>query len=399
MSLDNSNNLFTYKNNSLHFNRHDLMQHQCIKNYKSPFLLYDLNIVQDRLNWLKEWKGLGRLHFAMKSNYTEDVLKLILKNGCGVDVVSLGEIKLALKVGFKPQDILFSGVAKTVSEIEWAVQNDLYQINVESISELKRVDQISQRLNKQVNVGLRLNPEVDAKTHPNIATALKDSKFGLNLSDLPAVESVLKSTKQIQLKSLSFHIGSQVMDVTIFQEAIVRMKAIFSDFQKRYSSLDRFDLGGGLGINYKDHDISHDQKRWQDLKAIYEKELAGIKADFLIEMGRFVVARSAILIAQLQYIKKTENKTIAILDVGMNNLLRPMLYQAYHQLYPLTQRQAKQTYMIAGPICESSDIFHQDIELTELQEGDFVAIADAGAYAKSMASNYNLQPIAEDYFL
>lgn len=399
MSLDNSNNLFTYKNNSLHFSGHNLAEHHSLKNYKSPVLLYDLKIVQERLDWLKEWKGLGRLHFAMKSNYTEEVLKLILRNGCGVDVVSLGEIKLALKAGFKPQDVLFSGVAKTAYEIEWAIQNDVYQINVESASELKRIDQISQRLGKNIDVGLRLNPEVDAKTHPNIATALKDSKFGLYLNDLSEVEDILKSSKHIQLKALSFHIGSQVMDVTIFQEAIVRMKAIYSDFQKRYPSLDRFDLGGGLGINYKDHDISHDQKRWQDLKAVYEKELNGVKAFFLIEMGRFIVARSAVLVAQLQYIKKTENKLIAILDVGMNNLLRPMLYAAYHQVYPLQVRAKKQDYMVVGPLCESSDVFHQEITLSELQEGDLVAIADAGAYAKSMASNYNLQPIAEDYFL
>jgi diaminopimelate decarboxylase len=169
--------------------------------------------------------------------------------------------------------------------------------------------------------------------------------------------------------------------------------------KQRFTELDRFDLGGGLGLDYRSHDIAHDYQSWLSLKAIYENDLSEVKADFLIEMGRFIVARSAVMVAQVQYIKKTQNKTILILDVGMNNLLRPMLYQAYHQIYPLVLRGNQKNYSVVGPLCESSDVFHQDIQLTDILEGDFVAIADVGAYAKSMASNYNLQPIAEDVYL
>ncbi|MBC7457027.1 MAG: diaminopimelate decarboxylase [Bdellovibrionaceae bacterium] len=394
-----SHALFTYQQDSLFFNGHALSDHAAIKNYQQPVLMHDPQLVQERINWVKEWKGLGQLHFALKSNYDETILKLIQENGCGVDVVSLGEIQLALRCGFKPQDILFSGVAKTEKEIRWAIENEIYQLNVESIPELRRIQKISNQLMKSIHIGLRLNPEVDAKTHPNIATALQDSKFGLNTGELAEVEALLKKSAYIILKSISFHIGSQVMDTSIYREAILKMKPIYLDVKSRFHTLDRFDLGGGLGLNYRDHDMTHDYERWTQLRKIYEQDLADMKDHFLIEIGRFMVARSAVLIAQVQYIKKTKNKTIIILDVGMNNLLRPMLYQAYHQIYPLKQRAGKQSYMVVGPLCESSDVFHESIELNIIQEGDFVAIADAGAYTKSMASNYNLQPIATDHYL
>jgi diaminopimelate decarboxylase len=394
-----STELFYYQQDSLCFNGHALSDHVSIKNYQQPVLMHDLQLVQERINWVKEWKGLGQLHFALKSNYDEIILKLIQKNGCGVDVVSLGEIQLALRCGFKPQDILFSGVAKTEKEIRWAIENEIYQINVESLSELKRIQRISNELEKSVNIGLRINPEVDAQTHPNIATALLDSKFGLNAQDLPEVEGLIKDSKYIILKSMSFHIGSQVLDTSIYREAILKMKPLYLDMKSRHATLDRFDLGGGLGLNYRDHNMTHDYERWVSLREIYEEDLSDIKDHFMLEIGRFIVARSAVLVAQVQYIKKTSNKKILIIDMGMNNLIRPMLYQAYHHIYPLKQRAGKQSYMVVGPLCESSDVFHDHIELNTLHEGDFVAISDAGAYTKSMSSNYNLQPIAIDIYL
>ena len=391
--------LFSYEQDSLCFNARALTTLDPVKDYQQPVLIHDPSLVQQRINWVKEWKGLGQLHFAVKSNYDEKILKLFKQNNCGVDVVSLGEIQLAIRCGFTPKDILFSGVAKTEKEIRWAIENEIYQINVECTSELQRIQMISNELKKTVHVGLRLNPEVDAKTHPNIATALQDSKFGLNTQDMIEVESVLKNSPFIALKSISFHIGSQVMDTSIYREAIAKMKPIYLDIKSRIPTLDRFDLGGGLGLDYRDHNLNHDYDRWTQLRKIYEEDLADMTDFLLVEIGRFMVARSAVLIGQVQYLKKTKNKTIVILDVGMNNLLRPMLYQAFHQIYPLVRREGKKNYMVVGPLCESSDFFHNDIELNTIREGDFVAISDAGAYTKSMASNYNLQPIATDFYL
>lgn len=399
-----SKSLFHYahdlqKKTQLSFDSIPLSELNLIKNYKKPILLYRKNMIQERIDWIKSWKGLHRLHFAMKANDNSEILKLFLDNNCGVDVVSRGEIEKAYSVGFKPQDIIFSGVGKTKSEISQAIDEGLYQINVESIPELERIQKISAEKNKKVSIGLRINPEVDAKTHPNIATALLDSKFGLSMKDLPVCFEILKSSGTLALKSISYHLGSQIMTAEPFENALHKVKPLFLNWQKEFTTLDRLDLGGGLGIDYENHDMNQDHTQWLNLKSVYEKHLSDFKADFLLEMGRFMVARSAILISEVQYIKKTENKELLILDVGMNNLMRPSLYEAYHHVWPLQKHIAEKKYMVVGPICESTDFFHKEFVMSEVQQGDLVAISDVGAYGRSMASNYNLQPIAEEYFI
>jgi diaminopimelate decarboxylase len=184
-----------------------------------------------------------------------------------------------------------------------------------------------------------------------------------------------------------------------FENALNKVKPLFLGWQKEFPSLDRLDLGGGLGIDYENHDMSKDELQWKNLKKVYESQLEDVKADFLLEMGRFMAARSAILISEVQYIKKTENKELIILDVGMNNLMRPSLYEAYHHVWPLQKSQFEKKYMVVGPICESTDFFHQEFTMSEVKQGDLIAISDVGAYGRSMASNYNLQPIAEEYFI
>jgi diaminopimelate decarboxylase len=394
-----SKSLFNYKQNQLYFNSVNVTKIERVQNYQKPFLLYQRHLIQQRIDWIKSWNKLHRLHFAMKSNDNVDVLKLILKNNCGLDVVSLGEIEKAKACGFKAQDLIFSGVGKTKFELSKAIECDIYQINVESVSELRRINEISKAQNKKVNIGLRINPEVDAKTHPNIATALRDSKFGLALTDLDQCFSLIDSNPKLIFKAISYHLGSQIMSSAPFLDALKKVKPLFLKLQSKYKTLDRLDLGGGLGIDYKDHDLEKDEIQWRNLKTVYESELSDLKAEFLIEMGRFVVARSAVLISEVQYIKKTENTEIIILDVGMNNLMRPSLYQAYHHILPFEKRDTIKKYMIVGPICESTDFFHKEIQTTEIHEGDMILFCDAGAYVRSMASNYNLQPIVEEYFL
>lgn len=397
-----SRDLFDYRHGELYFNNHQLTSLASVQNYHQPFYLYDLNLIQERLDAIKSWKGLHRLHYAMKANYSEEVLKLILKNGCGLDVVSLGEIQHGLSCGFSPSDIIFSGVGKTKTELRWAIQNDIYQINVESLSELQRVAALCEEQKKTASIGLRLNPEVDAKTHPHIATALHDSKFGFSMSDLPEINSILQNNPRLKLVALSYHLGSQIVEAQVYEEAIVKIKPLYLEMRKKFPTLQRLDVGGGIGLNYHDHDLSHDFKRWDQIKQIYSRELNDFGAEVLFEIGRFLVARAAVLVAQVQYIKKTEYKNFAILDVGMNNLMRPMLYKAYHHIYPLikkTNPPNEYLYCVVGPLCESTDVFHHNIQLSELKSDDLVIIADVGAYCKSMASHYNLQPIAQDSFL
>lgn len=392
-----SRNLFTYKNNLLFFdgaNLSDLLQ---VKNYTDPVIIYKTSLIEERIQWVKSWSSLKQLHFAVKSNFNPTILQLFLKNKCGLDVVSLGEIQAGLKQGFSPQDIIFSGVGKTRHELDWSIDHGVYQINVESISELKKIIQIAEEKNKIVSVGLRVNPLVDAGSHPYISTALKDSKFGIHLEDLKECLNLFKKTKNVQFKCLSFHIGSQILDTHVFKQCIEKMKILFLELKSEFSQLDRFDVGGGLGIDYKSDDVSQDHQRWLDLKKIYESELDHFGADILCELGRFVVARSGVFVSQVQYIK---NQNCLVLDLGMNNNMRPSLYQAYHGFYNLKKHsENKIDYKIVGPVCESSDIFHQNYKLTSVQEDDLLIMADCGAYVRSMASDYNLRAIAKEVFI
>lgn len=395
-----SKHLFEFFKNDLQFAGFSISEWIRQNSYSRPVILYSKKCLSDRLDLMLKWKGLKKLHFALKSNYNPEVLKIIREKGCGLDVVSLGEIEWGLKNGFLPSDIIFSGVGKTRAELEKAIQLDIFQINVESMAELERIAQISSQLERKVSIGLRINPEIDAKTHPNIATALTDSKFGLSLGDLKQCTQFIEKSKGLDLRAISYHLGSQIVETPIFREALRKVIPLYTELQSQFKSLDRLDLGGGLGIDYRHHDLAVDEKRWESLIQIYDEELQGIRAEIHLEMGRFIVARSAIILSQVQYIKRTENKNILILDLGMNNLLRPCLYQAYHEIYPVQKNDRQEKpYMVVGPICESSDVFHKEILLNEPSQDDFFIFCDAGAYVQSMASDYNLQPKAQEFFI
>lgn len=397
-----SRKLFTYNDADLTFS--SLKLKDCISNYlgqyHNPIWLYKKSLVEERIDWIQQWPHLGRLHYAIKANFHPEILKVIKNKDCGIDAVSLGEMKQAIACGFLPKDIILSGVAKSEAELTWAVENEIYQINVESQSELQKLIKITERLNKKVNLGLRVNPEVDAGTHPGIATALKDSKFGLDFKSATEAVKFIADQKNLILKSISFHIGSQIMNVGVFEKAIQTVKPFYTEAKKINPTLERLDLGGGLGIDYHDADSDEDLKRWQQLEAIYTKELKDFGAFLLLEVGRFLVARSCVLIAKVEVIKKTETKKYLMLDAGMSLLMRPALYQAFHQILPLEKKSGElEKYTIVGPICESSDVLASDLKFPFIEEGDLVAICDVGAYGASMSSNYNLREEAKEIFI
>lgn len=395
-----SRKLLQYKNNELCFGTSLKPLLPFVENYKQPVLVYDLNVIRERIEWIQKWPRLGKLHFAIKANFNIEILKLIKSMGCGTDVVSLGEVKRSLEAGFTMQDIIFSGVAKSKEELLWAIERDIYQINVESISELKKIIEISKKLNKKVSVGLRINPEVDAETHKSISTALKDSKFGLDFETGRECVRLISEHTLIELKALSFHLGSQIMNVSVYEKALQVMKPYFSEARNICPELDRFDLGGGLGIDYKDADSDIDQARWQDLQNLFEKELAEFKATYLLEIGRFMVARSGVLLCRVEIIKKTPAKKFIMLDAGMTHIMRPALYDAYHHIMPLKLHTgAIETVDIVGPICESTDVLGESREITPVHEEEFVAICDVGAYGSVMASRYNLRDEAIEIFI
>lgn len=395
-----SRKLLQYKNNELCFGLDAKPLLPLVKDYKQPVLVYDLEIIKERIKWIQAWSKLGKLHFAVKANFHLKILGLIKQMGCGADVVSVGEIKRSLEAGFTMHDIIFSGVGKSKEELTWAIERDIYQINVESISELKKIILISNTLNKVVNIGLRINPEVDAETHKSISTALKDSKFGLDFETGMECVRLVSQTKNVKLKALSFHLGSQILNVSVFEKALQVMKPYFLEAKRICPDLDRFDLGGGIGIDYKDADSAVDQARWLELQNLFDKQLENFNATYLLEIGRFMVARAGVLLSRVEIIKNSPAKKFLILDAGMTHIMRPALYDAYHHILPLKQKAgATQIYDVAGPICESTDILGLDREFTPIEEEEFVAICDVGAYGSVMSNDYNLRDRALEIFI
>lgn len=368
------------------------------KDYSGPFYLYDLKIVEARARQMQSKLPNVKLHYAMKANYNLNILRCLKKNGLGVDVVSGGEIEQALKAGFSPRDIIFSGVGKTEAEIKLSLEKQIKQLNVESISELVRINNLAKVLNTRMNVVLRLNPNIDIKTHPYIATGLNENKFGIELNQLSECLSIFKESYLI-LKGISIHLGSQMKDMQSFRMAIKSLKPVYLDLKQQFSTVDTFDFGGGLGIAYEADDLKIENELLDQYAEVVSSELSELKCHLQSEPGRWLVARAGVLVSQTQYIKQTTYKNFVILDSGMNHLIRPTLYQAYHHIMPTIKREANRTYDIVGPICESSDYFAKDRKLTEVKPEDFVVIADTGAYGYSMSNHYNLQTPVQEKFI
>lgn len=365
-----------------------------VSNYMRPIYVYDLDFITQRFQAMSHALRGVRLFYAMKANSNPEVLRTLKNAGAGADVVSLGEIKRALESGFQPQDIVYSGVAKTKLEISEALKLGIYQINVESLPELERVGVIAKELGKKAGIALRLNPDISIVTHPYIATGLKDNKFGMELSLIPALKETLKKySDSLELVGISLHLGSQMLEFSGYEEALLRLKKIYLDLQGEFKSLKRFDFGGGLGIFYDRHDLEMEVSLLKQYADITFKCLGDLNCELQSEPGRWLVGHCGVLLSQVQYVKETSAKKFVIIDTGMNHLIRPALYQAVHRIEPLQKSQTAMIADIVGPICESADFLAKEHSMPEVKEGDFVAIFDAGAYGYSMANNYNLQEL------
>lgn len=365
-----------------------------VSNYMRPIYVYDLDFIGQRYRAMATALKSVRLYYAMKANSNPGVLQILRSLGAGADVVSLGEIKRALEAGFQPLDIVYSGVGKTRHEISEALKLGILQINVESLPELERIGKIARELGKKAQVALRLNPDVDIKTHPYIATGLKDNKFGMELSLIPALTEVLKTYADvIELAGVSLHLGSQMLEFSGYQEALQKLKHVYLDLKKEFPTLRRFDFGGGLGIFYDRADLELEHSLLKEYAKITLDTLGDLQCELQSEPGRWLVAHCGALLTQVQYLKETSAKTFVIVDAGMNHLIRPSLYEASHRIEPLKRNSEAMVVDIVGPICESSDFFAKERSLPKVQEGDFLAILDSGAYGYSMASVYNLQEL------
>lgn len=383
-----------YVDSVLHFGQKKLSDFTA--NYNGPQYIYNLSLIEERYKMMQSALSPSRIFYAMKANSNIEVLKKLKKLGSGVDVVSLGEIQRAIQAGFGTEDIIYSGVGKTKKEILESVRLGIYQINVESLPELLRIGEIARSFNKRVMIVLRLNPDVDINTHPYIATGLRDNKFGIELNLLPEIKNVLRDNPYLHLVGISLHLGSQMQEFQSFREALQKLKPVYMDLKRDFPSVDRLDYGGGLGINYENFDWDKEIDSLSSYSQVVKQELTSLNCKLQTEPGRWLVARAGILLCQVQYVKVTSHKKFLILDSGMNHLARPSLYQSYHRIWSLNETDKKETYDVVGPICESADFFAKERLMSKVNEGDFIVVADTGAYGFSMATGYNLQPLPQE---
>ncbi len=368
-----------------------------LKTNRTPFYVYSENqIVSNYSNFLKTFKETNPLIcFAAKSNSNTNILRILGKLGAGADVVSGGELLKALKAGIKPKKIVFSGVGKTEEELKIAISKKILLINCESESEAKLVNKLAKRSRNKVSIGFRLNPNVDAKTHKNISTGKADNKFGLSIKNFKSFLGEINKFKNIKLEALSVHIGSQILNDGPFKKTLNVMNKLIKELKL---NLKYVDLGGGFGINYSDNEKPINLNKYAKLVNNFSTKL---KCKIIFEPGRSIIGNTGLLVSKVQFIKKGLNKNFIILDAGMNDFMRPALYDAFHKIIPITKNSSKMKNVIefVGPICESTCKFGIYRKYQKLIENDFVAITNVGAYGSSLSSNYNTRPLIAEILI
>lgn len=369
----------------------------------TPFFIYDLEVLNNTLSSIREAiEGSPfEVHYAIKANANSKVLECIKSAGLGIDCVSGNEVKKAIELGFQPKNIAFAGVGKTDEEINYGLDKEIFTFNVESLEELKVINELAEKKNKKANVAIRLNPNVNANTHHYITTGLEENKFGINHWELETLFELLRSLKNIHFKGLHFHVGSQITDLGVFKNLCNRINQFQKEFIDHGFVLEHVNVGGGLGIDY----TNPDENPIPDFKAFFSvfsqflDVLPNQKVHF--ELGRSIVAQCGSLISKVLYIKKGIKTNFMILDAGMTELIRPALYQSSHAIENLSKygKEVDSKYDVVGPICESSDCFGKAISFPETERGDLVEIKSAGAYGEVMSSSYNLRDKAEAFYI
>ena len=360
------------------------------KKFDTPLYCYSYEKLKKNINNFKShFSNLNPLIcFAIKSNCNLSIIKEIKKLGLGADVVSKGELSQALKAGISPKKIVFSGVGKSYSELKYAIEKKILLINTESKSEVIEIEKIAKSEKKIINIGIRLNPNTDAKTLNKISTGKKGDKFGVNEKIFIEIVNHIKKSKYINLKCLSVHIGSQIFENKPYEKMLKVVSRIISKIKFEFEYID---LGGGMGIPYQNEKKLFNFNSYQ--KSIL-KYLGKYKSKIIFEPGRSIVGNTGILLSKIIYIKESQSKNFIILDAGMNNLMRPALYGAKHKIIPVnkTKKLSNKTYEFVGPICESTDKFLTIKKFQKLKEKELILICDVGAYGSSLSSNYNLRP-------
>ena len=367
----------------------------------TPFYVYDTSVLHNTLKSLtaEAEKYNYKVHYALKANANTEILNIIQSYGLGADCVSGNEIKCAIENNFPSEKIAFAGVGKSDEEIITGLENDIFCFNCESGEEILVINQLAEKLNKTAKIALRINPNVDAKTHQYITTGLEENKFGINMWEIDEVLEIIEHCNNIKLIGLHFHIGSQITDLRPFKNLCIRVNEIQEKFYDRRIIVDHINVGGGLGINYQ----NPDENLIPDFKSFFTlfDEFLQLRPNQSLhfELGRAIVGQCSNLISRVLYVKKGVNTNFAIIDAGMTELIRPALYQAVHKIENISSTDTEQEkYDVVGPICESSDCFAKSIELPITKRGDLIAIRSTGAYGEVLSSAYNLRSKAKSYY-
>lgn len=387
----------------------DVSVESLAKKYGTPLFIYSQRTLTEHFQKLDQ--ALAPLDhlicFAMKSNSNQAVLRTLADLGGGFDIVSEGELRRAIAAGADPGKCVFAGVGKTEQEIEYALRQGVYSFNAESEPELARINRIAARLKKIAPVSVRVNPNVDAHTHAKITTGTYENKFGIVFEEIEGVYARAAKLKNLRLRGLQMHIGSQLTSVKPFEEAVRKVLPLVKRLKEKYD-LEFLSIGGGLGIVYDPALASGSAAWWKSppakdilTPAVYAARLVPLLKPLglriLMEPGRFISGNAGILVTRIEYVKRTGKKNFLIVDAAMNDLIRPAFYEAYHEIVSLNRRNGKLISSdVVGPICESGDFFAKDRPLPKIGEGDYLALLSAGAYGFVMASNYNTRSLATE---
>ena len=389
---------YNYKKGNLIFD--DLNIKNITKEVETPFYCYSLNYLKDQYSSLDNSIKLKdyEICYAIKSNSNQSIIKNFANMGSGADVVSIGEMKRALKANIPPNKIVFSGVGKNSNEIKFALENDILMFNVESVSELKKISNEALLQSKKAPIAFRINPDISAGENEKISTGKAQDKFGIGWKDSYEVYEYASTLPGIEIRGIDAHIGSQINQLEPFSHSFDKLKEISTMLKDKGHKIDIIDVGGGLGVKYKKNESSIDVKKYGKLLS---EKLGELDCKVIIEPGRFLTANAGILVTKILHIKKSDIKNFVIVDAGMNDFIRPTLYGAHHNIIPLKEPGKSEILKcdIVGPVCETGDFFAKDIDLKDINEDDFLAICSTGAYGSVQSSNYNTRASIDELLI
>ena len=376
-----------YKNNQLYVE--DINVNELAKEFETPLYIYSKNhFINQYKEFEKAFSGINaKIFYAMKANFNLSVINTFVKLGSGVDANSEGELYRALKTGVDPSKVILTSVGKTKNEIKLGLEKNVLMIKAESEEEIELINKIAGGMNKTARVAIRVNPDVDAKTHPYISTGLSSNKFGVDSKTALSIYRRRKDFPHIQFTGIDMHIGSQITTIDPFVEAVEKLSELYFEIEKDGLKLKHFDVGGGMGVSYNGDKTFSINEFAEHTIPLFKK----LDCEIIFEPGRFLTANGGILVTEVLYNKINGNKNFIVVDAAMNDLLRPSIYQAYHHIQPIQKIDDRNEIVadVVGPICESGDYFARDREIIESKSGELLAVMSAGAYGMVMTSNYN----------